>query len=39
MIRFANPDVMDNVEAVLGVIAQALRASPSPQPSPPGERE
>lgn len=39
VIRFANPDVMDNVEAVLGVIAQALRASPSPQPSPPGERE
>ncbi|MDO7834381.1 DUF559 domain-containing protein [Sphingobium sp. HBC34] len=39
VIRFANPDVMPNIEAVLSVIADALRVSPSPQPSPPGERE
>ncbi|MDR7156542.1 very-short-patch-repair endonuclease [Sphingobium xenophagum] len=39
VIRFANPDVMHNIEGVLSVIADALRVSPSPQPSPPGERE
>ena len=39
VIRFANPDVMSNIEGVLSVIADALRVSPSPQPSPPGERE
>ena len=39
VIRFGNPDVAGNIERVLNVIADALRASPSPQPSPPGERE
>lgn len=34
VIRFGNPDVMGNMEGVLGVIAQALRESPSPQPRP-----
>ncbi|RVT41774.1 endonuclease domain-containing protein [Sphingobium algorifonticola] len=39
VIRFANHDVLDNLEGVLGAIAQALRASPSPQPSPHRGRE
>lgn len=39
VIRFANHDVTGNVEGVLSVIAEALRVSPSPQPSPQGERE
>lgn len=39
VIRFANSDVIGNIEGVLNVIADALRASPSPQPSPPRERE
>ena len=34
VLRFGNPDVMGNLEGVLGVIAQALRETPSPQ----GER-
>lgn len=39
VIRFANPDVMGNIEGVLSMIAQALRETPSPQPSPQGGRE
>lgn len=39
VIRFANHDVTGNVDGVLSVIAEALRVSPSPQPSPQGERE
>jgi very-short-patch-repair endonuclease len=39
VIRFANPDVMGNIEGVLSMIAQALRETPSPQPSPPRGRE
>lgn len=39
VLRFGNNDVMGNLEGVLGVIAQALRASPSPRPSPKGGRE
>lgn len=39
VIRFGNPDVIENIEGVLSVIAQALRESPSPQPSPPRGRE
>ncbi len=38
VIRFANPDVMGNIDGVLSVIARALRASPSPKPSPQRER-
>ncbi|HUD92496.1 endonuclease domain-containing protein [Sphingobium sp.] len=36
VIRFGNPDVIENIEGVLSMIAQALRESPSPQPSPKG---
>ncbi|MET0241412.1 MAG: DUF559 domain-containing protein [Sphingobium sp.] len=36
VIRFANGDVMNNIEGVLIAISEALRASPSPQPSPRG---
>ena len=39
VIRFANPDVMGNIEGVLSMIAQALHETPSPQPSPQGGRE
>ncbi len=39
VIRFANPDVMGNIEGVLSLIAQALRETPSPQPFPPRGRE
>lgn len=39
VLRFGNPDVMGNIEGVLAVITQALRISPSPQPSPPRGRE
>ncbi|GLI97246.1 endonuclease domain-containing protein [Sphingobium sp. BS19] len=39
VIRFANHDVLGNLESVLGAILQALRVPPSPQPSPPGGRE
>lgn len=39
VIRFANSDVMGNIEGVLSMIAQALRETPSPQPSPPRGRE
>lgn len=39
VIRFANPDVMGNIEGVLSMIAPALRETPSPQPSPQGGRE
>lgn len=39
VIRFANSDVMGNIEGVLSMIAQALRETPSPQPSPQGGRE
>ncbi|PBN45285.1 endonuclease domain-containing protein [Sphingobium sp. D43FB] len=36
VIRFANPDVMHNIESVLGVIAQALHTPPLPNPPPQG---
>ena len=39
VIRFSNMDVMANLEGVLSAIAEALRAAPSPQPSPQGGRE
>ncbi|WP_081643341.1 endonuclease domain-containing protein [Sphingobium bisphenolivorans] len=39
VLRFGNPDVMGNIEGVLGAIAQALRDAPSPRPSPLGGRE
>ena len=39
VIRFANPDVMGNIEGELSMIAQALHETPSPQPSPHGGRE
>lgn len=39
VIRFGNPDVMGNIEGVLGMIAQALHETPSPRPSPQGGRE
>ena len=35
VLRFGNPDVMGNIEGVLGVIAQALRAVPLSQTLPP----
>ncbi|GLV28741.1 hypothetical protein TomTYG75_12620 [Sphingobium sp. TomTYG75] len=38
VLRFGNPDVIGNIEGVLGVIAQALRAVPLSQPSPRGGR-
>ncbi|CAN5276759.1 endonuclease domain-containing protein [soil metagenome] len=38
VIRFANHDVLGNIDGVLSSIAQILRAS-SPQPSPRGGRE
>ncbi len=38
VLRFGNPDVMGNIEGVLSVIAQALRGTPSPKPSPPRGR-
>jgi len=34
VIRFSNADVMGNVEGVLLVIQEAVRATPSPKPSP-----
>lgn len=34
VIRFSNADVMHNLEGVLLVIEEALRACPSPKPSP-----
>ena len=34
VIRFSNADVMCNLEGVLLVIEEALRACPSPKPSP-----
>ena len=34
VIRFSNADVMHNLEGVLLVIEDALRACPSPKPSP-----
>jgi len=37
VIRFANSDVMHNIESVLGVIAQALHTPPLPNPPPKGE--
>ena len=39
VIRFANHDVLGNLEGVLGALSDALRVSPSPQPSPPRGRE
>jgi very-short-patch-repair endonuclease len=39
VIRFANNDVMENMEGVLGALSEALRHSPSPRPSPQGGRE
>lgn len=38
VIRFANGDVMNNLEGVLHAINEALRASPLSQPSPQGGR-
>jgi very-short-patch-repair endonuclease len=38
VLRFSNNDVMSNLEGVLSVVAEVLRQSPSPQPSPQGER-
>ncbi len=35
VLRFGNPDVIGNIEGVLGVIAQALRAVPLSQTLPP----
>ena len=39
VIRFWNNDVLINTDAVIQKIYDALTRSPSPQPSPPGERE
>jgi len=39
VLRYWNNDVMGNIEGVLADIEAALGAAPSPQPSPPGERE
>lgn len=39
VIRFWNNDVLINTDAVMQKIYAALTQSPSPQPSPPGERE
>lgn len=36
VIRFANPDVISNIEGVLSVIADALRVPPLPSPPPLG---
>jgi very-short-patch-repair endonuclease len=34
VIRFGNPDVIENIEGVLSAIAQALRDPPLPSPPP-----
>ncbi|MBE9503294.1 MAG: endonuclease domain-containing protein [Proteobacteria bacterium] len=39
VIRFWNNDVLINTDAVMRKIYDALTQSPSPRPSPPGERE
>ena len=39
VVRFSNSDVMDNLDGVLSAIADALRAAPSPRPSPQVGRE
>jgi very-short-patch-repair endonuclease len=39
VIRFGNPDVIENIEGVLSAIAQALRDPPLPSPPPKGGRE
>ncbi len=38
VLRFANSDVMNNMEGVLAVVEQAIRTAPLPTLSPKGER-
>jgi very-short-patch-repair endonuclease len=38
VLRFGNNEVMGNLEGVLSIVSEALRASPSPKPSPPRGR-
>ena len=39
VLRFWNSDILNDIEGVVTMIAEALRATPHPDPLPRGERE